>query len=276
MTASSTGVRLPDGRMPLIDHLRELRRRLTWSVIAFGVMVAVAYALWHPLFLFLREPYCQAVPRTRCTLIVTGVFDQFNVRMKVAFIGGAVGSAPIWLYQVGAFITPALHKAEKRYAALFLTASLALFAIGASVAYLSLGHALSLLLHVAGSGVTNLTSLKDYLSFVTLLLVLFGLAFEFPVVIVFLHLVGVLSSTRMRAWRRGMVFCLFAAAAVLTPSTDPFTFLALGIPLYVMYEACILIARVHERRLRRRQAADPLTQLDDDLPSSVDTTPSPL
>lgn len=262
--------------MPLIDHLRELRRRLTWSVIAFAIMVAVAYALWHPLFLFLREPYCQAVPRDRCNLVVTGVFDQFNVRMKVAFIGGAVASAPIWLYQIGAFITPALHKAEKRYAALFLVASLTLFASGATVAYLSLGHALSLLLHVAGSGVTNLTSLKEYLSFVTLLLVLFGLAFEFPVVIVFLHLVGFLSSARMRAWRRGMAFCLFAAAAVLTPSTDPFTFLSLGVPLYVMYEACILIARLHERRLRKRAALDPTSTLDDGLASYVDNTPSPL
>ena len=275
MTSTVAG-RLSDGRMPLVDHLRELRRRLTWSVIAFGVMVAVAYALWHPLFLFLREPYCQAVPRDRCNLIVTGVFDQFNVRMKVAFIGGAVASAPIWLYQLGAFITPALHKAEKRYAAAFLAASLALFAVGASVAYLSVGHALSLLLHVAGPGVQNLTSLKEYLSFVTLLLVLFGLAFEFPVVIVFLHLVGLLSSARMRAWRRGMAFCLFAAAAILTPSTDPFTFLSLGIPLYLMYELCILIARVHERRLRKRAALSPSATLDDDLPSHVDNTPSSL
>ena len=262
--------------MPLIEHLKELRRRLTWSLVTFGVMVGVAYALWNPLFHFLRQPYCDAVAADRCSLVTLGVFDQFNVRMKVAFIGGAVASAPVWLYQLGAFITPALHKHERRYAAGFLAASLTLFAAGASVAYLGISHALSLLLHVAGPGVVTLTGLKEYLSFVTLLLVLFGVAFEFPVLIVFLHLVGLLPSDRMRSWRRGMAFTLFAAAAVLTPSTDPFTFLTLGVPLYLMYEACILFARVHERRQRRKAAMDPTSTLDDDLPSYVDNTPSSL
>ena len=262
--------------MPLVEHLKELRRRLTWSLLGFAVMVAVAYALWRPLYEFLRQPYCDAVGTKGCSLVVLGVFEGFNVRMKVALIGGAVASSPLWLYQLGAFITPALHKNERRYAAAFLAASLTLFAAGASVAYLGLSHALSLLLHVAGPGVNQLTSLKEYLSFVTLLLLLFGIAFEFPVVIVFLHLVGVLSSGRMRAWRRGMAFALFAAAAVLTPSTDPFTFLTLGVPLYLMYEICIVIARVHERRVRNRAALDPDSTLDDDLPSSVDNTPSPL
>jgi sec-independent protein translocase protein TatC len=262
--------------MALVDHLHELRRRLLVSAAVFLVGVVAAYALWHPLFLVLRAPYCHAFPHKPCSLYVTGIFDQFNVRMKVAFIGGAIASAPVWLYQLGAFITPALHKHERKYAGGFLAAALVLFVAGTGVAYLSLSHGIRLLLNVAGPGVTNITTLREYLSFVTLLLFLFGFAFEFPVVIVFLHVVGLLSSERMRHWRRGMCFALFAAAAILTPSTDPFTFLALGVPLYLMYEVCILIARLRERAGRKRALADPLHTLDDDLPSTVDTTPSPL
>ena len=267
---------LPDGRMSLVEHLRELRSRLTWSALAYAVGVVVAFALWEPIFNVLRQPYCDASGTAKCTLFTYGIFDAFNTKMRVAFIGGALISAPFWLYQLGAFITPALHRKERRYAALFLVASLVLFAVGATFAFFTLSHGLKILLHVAGGGVTALPSLKSYLSFVTLVLLLFGLAFEFPVVIVFLNVVGLLSSTRMRAWRRGMIFCLFLAAAVLTPTADPFTFVALAVPLCLMYELCILIARVRERAMRRRAALDPLATLDDDLPSHVDSTPSAL
>jgi len=265
-----------DGRMPLVEHLRELRRRLSWAALAYAVAVAITYAFWSPVFDLLRHPYCGVVGPGRCNLYSFGIFDQFQVRMRVAFIGGAVLSAPVWLYQLGAFITPALHRKERRYAAGFLLAALVFFALGAGFAYLTLSHGLSLLLHVAGSHIMILTSLKEYLSFVSLILLLFGLAFEFPVVIVFLNVVGVLSVARMRAWRRGMIVGLFFAAAVLTPSTDPFTFLALGVPLVVLYELCILLARLRERTARRRAALDPLHTLDDDLPSTVDNTPSQL
>jgi len=258
--------------MALVDHLRELRRRLTWSLVALAVGIVAAYALWEPIYALLRQPYCGVASVKTCTLYAYGIFDQFHVRMRVAIIGGAVGSAPLWLYQLGAFITPALHRHERRYAVGFLLASLLLFDTGAGFAYLTLSHGLSLLLHVAGNGVTNLPSLQSYLSFVTLVLLLFGLAFEFPVLIVFLNVVGLLSASRMRAWRRGMVLALFGAAAVLTPSTDPFTFLALGLPLCVMYEGCILLARLRERSIRRRAANDPMSTLDDELPSALDAT----
>lgn len=259
--------------MTLVEHLYELRSRLLRAGLAYVAGIVAAYVLWEPIFALLRDPYCQ-VARGHCTLYATGIFDQFQVRMRVAFIGGAVLSAPVWLYQLGAFITPALHRHEKRYAAGFLAAALALFLTGAGFAYLTLSHGLRILLHVAGNHVTNLPTLQSYLSFVTLILTLFGLAFEFPVVVVFLNVVGVLSYQRMRAWRRGMIFVLFAAAAVLTPTTDPFTFVALAIPLCLLYEACILIARVRERARRRREAADPLHRLDDDLPAPLEPTSS--
>jgi sec-independent protein translocase protein TatC len=224
----------------------------------------------------LREPYCSLDPPNGCQLYAYGIFDQFHTKMRVSLIGGVVVSAPVWLYQVGAFITPALHKREKRYAAGFLGAALVLFAAGVVVAYLSLHFGLHVLLHAAGSHVQTLPALKDYLSFVTLVLVLFGLAFEFPVVIVFLNVVGVLSAERLRRWRRGMYFCLFGAAAVLTPSTDPFQFVLLAVPLCLLYELCVVIARVRQRVGARRAAQQGEPDVPDDEPSYVDPRPSRL
>ena len=269
-----SGGRTPDSRMSLVEHLKEFRRRLTWSLVAVVLGIALTFVYWEPVYDVLRQPYCQTHPRGGCQLYAYGIFEQFNTKMKVALIGGTVLSSPVWLYQIGAFITPALHKKERRYAGGFLVGALVLFLSGVTVAYFSLSYGLHVLLNVAGNNVQSLPSVKDYLSFVTLLMVLFGLAFQFPVIIMFLNITGILSATRMRAWRRQMAFGIFAASAVLTPSTDPFQFILLGIPLYGLYEVCIVIARLRERSQRRKNG--PTSTLDDDLPSYVDTTPSPL
>lgn len=262
--------------MSLVEHLQELRRRLTWAVLAVVVGIGVTFYFWEPVYDVLRQPYCGIHPPQGCKLYAYGIFDQFNTKMRVAFIGGAILSSPVWLYQVGAFITPALHKRERRFAAGFLVAALVLFAAGVTVAFFTLTYGLKVLLHAAGGHVQTQPALKDYLSFVTLVLMLFGLAFEFPVVIVFLNVVGILSVDRLKHWRRAMYFSLFAASAVLTPSTDPFQFILLAIPLCILYEGCILIARIRARLQRKRDRSDPLHTLDDDLPSQVDTTPSQL
>lgn len=263
--------------MSLVEHFLELRRRMTWALVAVLVGIGLTFVFWEPIFDVLRHPYCQTHPRHGCDLYAFGVFDQFNTKMRVALIGGIVLSSPVWLYQLGAFITPALHKHERRYAAGFLVGALVLFGAGVVVAYYSLSFGLQVLLHAAGGHVQNLTSLRDYLSFVTLILLLFGLAFEFPVVIIFLNIAGVLSADRLRSWRRGMWFVLFAAAAVLTPSTDPFQFIGLAVPLCLLYEGCVVFARVRARVQRRRSAEeDRLAALTDDETSYVDPRPSPL
>jgi sec-independent protein translocase protein TatC len=262
--------------MSLAEHVFELRRRVLWSLVAIVLGMALTFVFWEPVYAVLREPYCSLHPPHGCQLYAYGIFDQFNTKMRVSLIGGVVFSSPVWLYQLGAFITPALHKREKRYAAGFLGAALVLFAAGVVVAYLSLHFGLHVLLHAAGSHVQTLPALKDYLSFVTLVLVLFGLAFEFPVVLVFLNVVGVLSAQRLRSWRRGMYFCLFAAAAVLTPSTDPFQFVLLAVPLCLLYELCVVIARVRERARRRREGRQSGPDVPDDEPSYVDPRPSRL
>lgn len=265
-----------DGRMSLIEHIKELRRRLTWAILAIVIGIAITFVYWEPVYDVLRRPYCNIHPPNGCKLYAYGIFDQFNTKMRVALIGGAVLSSPVWLYQIGAFITPALHKRERRYAVGFLGGALVLFCAGVTVAYYSLQFGLKVLLHAAGNNVEALPALKDYLSFVTLLLLIFGLAFEFPVVLLFLNVTGVLSFDRLRSWRRAMYFCLFAASAILTPSTDPFQFILLGVPLCLLYEGCVFIARIRERLRRKRDAKDGLANLDDDETSVVDTTPSAL
>ena len=263
--------------MALVEHLRELRNRLAISLLAIAIGVVVAWYLWEPIYDFLREPFCSTTPaEDGCNLVSLGIFDQFKVKLRVAFIGGTILASPVWLYEIGAFITPALHKKEKRYAAGFLVAALLLFAAGTVLAYLSVSRGLEFFLTLGGDHITVILSIQAYLSFITLMLLAFGVAFEFPVVILFLNVVGVLSSARMRQWRRGMIFGIFVASALITPTQDPFTFLAMALPLCVLYEGCILIARLRERGKRRREEADPLASLDPDTPSYVDPRPSSL
>src|SRR5689334_7899728 len=214
--------------MALVEHLRELRNRLTISLIAITIGVVVAWYLWEPIYDFLRRPYCNTSQSGKgCNLYALGIFDQFKVKLRVAFIGGTILASPVWLYELGAFITPALHKRERRYAAGFLVTALLLFLAGTVLAYLSIARGLQFFLTLGGSHISVILSIQAYLSFVTLMLLAFGVAFEFPVVILFLNLVGVLSATRMRQSRRGMIFGIFVASAVITPTQDPFTFLAM-------------------------------------------------
>jgi sec-independent protein translocase protein TatC len=264
-----------DGRMALADHLREFRNRLGISLLALAVGVVVAFIYWQPIYDFLSQPYCRTQQGAKnCNLYAFGIFDQFLVRMKVSFIAGSVLTAPIWLYQLGAFITPALHRKEKKYAAAFLGASLVLFSVGCVFAYLTVSRGLDFLLRVGGGDVLTLLSIQSYLSFVTLMLVAFGVAFLFPVVITFLNLTGILSTARMRSSRRGMIFGIFAMSALITPSQDPFTFMVMAIPLCILYEGCIIIGRVRDRTRRKALAADPVAQLADDETSYVDPNPS--
>ena len=280
--------RTPDGRMALVEHLRELRNRLGISLLALAVCVIGALIARESIFDLLKRPYCQtevakeASERSgnQCELFAFGTFEQFSVSLRVSLIAAVILSSPVWLYQLGAFITPALHRHERRYAAAFLGAALVLFSTGTVFAYFTISRGLQFLLSFGGDGIVTLPSIQSYLSFVTLTLIAFGVAFLFPVIVLFLNFVGVFPSATMRSWRRGMIVGIAVAAAVLTPSQDPFTFMAMALPLYALYEGCIVIARVRERALRRHRAVEPgaqqLEQLGDDETSYVDDRPSPL
>lgn len=260
--------------MALSEHLYELRNRLAKALVGIAIGVVVAFIFFRPVFHVLAKPYCD-LPLARrdnntCNLVFFGPLDGFLVRFKVAMIGGVLFSAPVWLYQLWSFITPGLHRNERRYALSFVAASLVLFASGASVAYLSLSQGLEFLLKIAGGNVTPFLEVTRYLGFVTLMLVVFGAAFEFPLLLVGLNLAGVLSADRLRRWRRGMYFVLFAFAAVATPAQDPFTMLFLAVPLCLFYEGCVVFARVHDRRKARRDARLLFTDTPDDEASPFD------
>ena len=274
--------------MALIEHLRELRNRLGFSLLALAVCVVVAFVFREQVFDLIKRPYCQteaareASVRSgeQCQLFAFGPFEQLAVSLRVSFIAGVLGSSPVWLYQLGAFITPALHRKERRYAAAFLGAALLLFSTGCVFAYFTISRGLEFLLQIGGDGIVTLPSIQSYLSFVTLTLLAFGIAFLFPVIVLFLNFVGIFPAAVMRRWRRGMIVGIAVASAVLTPSSDPFTFMAMALPLYGLYEACIVIARLRERAARRRRAVEPgaqeLERLGDDETSYVENRPAPL
>jgi sec-independent protein translocase protein TatC len=272
----------PEATMSLVAHLTELRNRVGKALLA--LLVATAVAFWwyqHGLGGFIRAPYCDLPAHLRygggkegCGLLVTDVFGGVFIRLKVAFLAGAVLSAPIWLYQLWAFITPGLRRHERRYAVGFVATSTALFAGGAVLAYVFLGAGLRVLLGLAGSGVVVALTAQDYIGFVLSMLVAFGVIFELPLILVALNLVGVLSHRTLARGRRWIFFLTIVFAAVITPTQDPFTMLAMAIPMIVLFEVAIQIARVVDKRRARRAAVEHFHDVPDDEASPLDARPS--
>lgn len=260
-----------DGRMSLVEHLVELRNRLFKSALAVLVGVIVAFAFYRPLLELLTHPLCevQAKRGNDCNLAFFSPLDGFLVRMRVSLFVGFVISSPVWLYQLWAFITPGLHPKEKRLALPFVGTSIALFTAGATFAYFTLSKGLEFLLGFSTDLVEPILEVNRYLSFVLLMLAAFGISFEFPLVLIFLTLVGVVDAPKLRRWRRGMYFGIAVFSAIITPSQDPFTFAAMAVPMGLFYEAAVVFARIHARRKRRRAEAEPASQWADDETSPL-------
>ncbi|MBX6370846.1 MAG: twin-arginine translocase subunit TatC [Acidothermus sp.] len=267
----------PEGRMPLGEHLRELRARLLKSLFAIFVASAVSFAFFDRIWAILRRPYCE-VHQTHAlqtasgcgTLVFESVFDPILWHVKVAVIAGLVLASPIWLYQLWAFVTPGLHSNERRYALQFVGTAVPLFLGGATLAYFVMAKGLQVLLHFAPAGTVSLISIDHYLSYAFAMLLMFGLSFDIPLLVVLLNRIGVLSYRRLAKSRRVSYFLVFVFSAIATPSGDPFTMLALGIPLVVLLEIATQIARVHDARKERAFAASPYAGLSDDEPSPLD------
>lgn len=236
-----------EGRMSVIDHLAELRRRLFISIAAVAVGAVVAYIFAPQIIEFLVRYYRDATGVGDKELIFTGPIDGFIIRLKVATYGGIVLALPVWLYQLWRFVTPGLNPREKRYVVPFVSSAIVLFALGGFVALRTLEPALDFLLGVGGSSLTPLLTADKYISLVSLMIVAFGVAFEFPVVLVFLLIARVVSTAQLSRWRRAAVVVIVTFAAVITPSQDPYSLFFMAVPMYVFYEASIIIGKVLKR-----------------------------
>jgi sec-independent protein translocase protein TatC len=271
--------------MTLVAHLTELRNRIAKALLA--LLIATAVAFWwyeHGLGEFIRAPYCGLDEDLRyggndsggCGLLITDVFGGVFIRLKVAFLAGAVLSAPFWLYQLWAFITPGLKRNERRYGITFVVVSTLLFALGACLAYVSLAKGLELLLSLAGDGVVIALTAPDYIGFILSLLVAFGVSFEVPLIAVALNLVGALSHEVLSRSRRWIFFLTIVFAAFVTPTQDPFTMLLMAGPMIVLFELAIQVTRVVDKRRAKRDAVEHFHDLGDDEASPLDARPSSL
>jgi sec-independent protein translocase protein TatC len=235
--------------MTVIEHLEELRSRIIVSLVAVGLGSVVGWVFFHWIFGLLTDPYlklCKAgviKSPTGCKLVFTGVVEPFLIRFKVAVAAGLAIALPVLLYELWRFITPGLTKPERRLAVPFVASSLVLFVLGGWFAYLTLSKGLHFLLLFAGDSIVPLLTVDRYINFVIFMVLAFGLSFEFPLVLILLCWVRVLSSQRLRQWRRWAVLFIAIYAAVITPSQDWFTMTAMMLPMYVFYELSILVAR---------------------------------
>jgi sec-independent protein translocase protein TatC len=271
----------PEGRMPLMEHIRELRNRLVKIALALlvGTGIGLIPEVYNRVWSFVQHPFCAATigGHTGCKvigdqLILQGVFDPFMLRVQIAFFFGLVITSPIWLYQLWAFVAPGLYRREKKWTYLFVGTAAPLFAGGAALAYFAMSRGLKYLLNLAPTNVLVLPSVSTYLSYFTAMLLGFGLAFELPLLLLMLNMVGILSHAFFKRWRRLMIFAVFVFAGIASPSPDPLTMLLLAVPCLVLVEIAEFIIWINDRRRATRAsmyeglADDELAPLDDDDP----------
>jgi sec-independent protein translocase protein TatC len=260
--------------MPLVDHLQELRQRLVRSLLAIALAMVIGWVAYDTLFALIRAPFdvvlAQAKEQGRdMTLAFTGVVDPFVMQLKVAAVAGILMASPVWLYQLWRFITPGLHRNERRWALGFALVATPLFLAGAALAYVFLPRGLGILLGFTPENIENIISVDRYLSFFLRMLLVFGLGFLLPLLVVALNAAGVLPAARLRSWWRWIVMGVVVFAAMATPTGDPFNLMLLALPLLALMALAWVACWANDRRRARRAAREP--QWADDEASPLDT-----
>ncbi|MEU4771734.1 twin-arginine translocase subunit TatC [Micromonospora sp. NPDC023644] len=270
--------RAADGSMTLIEHIRELRTRLFRASLAIAVGLIGGFLLAQPAFNLLKQPYCRLpgmVVDGECqNFLMLAPADGFVLKLKLALWIGLIIGAPVWLYQLWAFIAPGLHRHERKWAYLFVAIAAPLFAAGAVLAYFVVDKGLAFLLEAGVTGTDSQLEVTRYISFVTNMILLFGVAFEFPLTLLMLNFTGVVSARRLLSWWRAVVFICFAFAAVATPDPGPFGMTLLALCLSLLYFVAVGVAFLNDRRKGRGKEI--YAGIDDDEVSPLTFDPEPV
>ncbi|MGX2998162.1 twin-arginine translocase subunit TatC [Streptomyces sp. JNUCC 64] len=275
----------PEGRMPLVEHLRELRNRLAKAVVAVLVVTIVAAFFYKDIVEFITDPVLEAVgceasfselakekDGTCARIVLNGLITPFTLALKVSLMAGVVASSPIWLYQLWAFVAPGLHRNERKYTLAFVAAGVPLFTGGGFFAYLTLPTMATVLLEFSPADLDNQLPLDELLDLITRMVLVFGASFTLPLFLVMMNMTGMITGKRMLGWWRGMILGVALFAAFVTPSTDPLSMMALAGPIWLLYLLASGISLLNDRRRALREAAGPA----DDEASDLDLTPSDI
>ena len=277
----------PDGTMSLMEHLYELRKRLGWAALGIVLGTLVGF-IWYTVSIpalhipnlgdILTGPYCRVPADKRlqveghaCALLATDVFSPLQIRLKAGFMVGAVLSSPVWLTQLWGFVTPALYDKEKKFARIFVSCAAVLFTGGAVLAYYVISEGLTVLLGFAGSGVVSGLDPSKYFQFLMALLIIFGVSFELPLLLIMLNLIGLVKGKKLAKARRYSIFGIVVFSALVVPGNDPITMSALAVSLTLLYEVAVQVTKVHDKRQLARVGAEGLADLSDD-----EASPSPV
>ena len=255
----------PDGSMSLFEHIAELRYRLIVIALTIIVGTVVAWFFRDVLTNVIFYPYEAAAealkaknPNAQIQLVNNGVASPFTLALKVSALAGTMLTTPIWLYQLWAFVVPGLLAKEKKWTLIFLGSATPLFLAGVAVGYYVMPKGLVVLLGFTEDGITNLQDVNQFLSFLMRFMLVFGVAFLIPEVVLVLNIVGVLKAKYLSKYRSLIIFGTFVFGAVATPSTDPFSMLALALPMTALFIVAEVIAHALDRRKLRRGTLDPI------------------
>jgi sec-independent protein translocase protein TatC len=258
MTTAAQSMPGDEGRMTLVEHLTELRNRLIKMVLAVLAGAAIAFVLYPQIFDVLLRPYESVVTADRALdeqgrLLAVDPLEGFRVRLQVATYGGISLAMPVILWQLWRFVSPGLYSHEKRYAIPFVISASLLFVLGAGLAYYTLPRALEFLVTIGGPDLVAAYRPAEYFRFITYMMLAFGIGFEFPILLIFLQMAGIIRPATLKRVRRFAVVGIVVIVAVITPSGDPISLLMLSGPMWLFYELSILAGRFIEKRKEARE-----------------------